>query len=170
MTKPLITIPVGVVVERLKAQSQWIDYVWRPANVLEGVPDIEPWTLLEGSSDRALFYAGAAEIGLHPGDAAHYRENLATGYPKLWIILKPTGVDPPFDLSMVTADPFEGEGLTEGATNLVEPVPMPDSIQAVLIDFIEKYFVNEPFFKRKRDKANLDAFARRPGDLSEKKS
>lgn len=169
MSKPLVTIPVGVVVERLKAQSQWIDHIWRPANVLEGVPDMQSWTLLEGNSDRALFYAGAAEIGLHAGDAVHYRENLATGYPKLWVILRPTGVEPPLELVMVTADPFEGEGLTEGASDLVEPVPMPASIQAILVAFIDKHYVNEPFFKRKRDKANPDSLGRRPAGSAEKK-
>ncbi|MBY0531700.1 MAG: DUF3305 domain-containing protein [Xanthobacteraceae bacterium] len=170
MSKPLVIIPVGVVVERLKAQSPWIDHIWQPANVLEGVPDMQPWTLLEGNSDRALFYAGRAEIGLHAGDAAHYRENLVTGYPKLWIILRPTGVEPPLELVMVTADPFEGEGLTESATDLVEPVPMPESIQGVLMAFIDEHYVDEPFFKRKRDKANPEAFARRPGGLTEKKT
>lgn len=169
MSKPLVAIPVGVVVERLKAQSQWVDYIWRPANVLEGVPDMQSWTLLEGNDERALFYAGSAEIGLYAGDAPHYRENLATGYPKLWIILRPTGVEPPLELVKVTADPFEGEGLTESATDLVEPVPMPDSIQAELIAFIGEHFVDEPFFKRKRDKANPESLGRRPGGMAEKK-
>jgi hypothetical protein len=162
-------IPVGVIVERLKAQSQWIDYVWRPANVLEGIPEIPAWTQLEGNEERALFYAGSAEIELHLSDTAHYRENLATGFPKLWIILRPTGVEPPFELALVTADPFEGEGLTEGATDLIETVPMPENIQAALTEFIAAHHVDEPFFKRKRDKANLEAFGRRPGGRLEKK-
>ena len=28
--KPLVTIPVGVLIERHKAASKWIDYTWRP--------------------------------------------------------------------------------------------------------------------------------------------
>ncbi len=43
---PLMRIPVGVVVERRKAKSQWIDHVWRPVAVLDGVPEAAPWTLL----------------------------------------------------------------------------------------------------------------------------
>jgi hypothetical protein len=170
MSTPLISIPVGVVVERLKAQSKWIDHIWRPANVLEGVPDMDAWTLLEGNSDRALFYAGKAEIGLYAGDAPHYRENLLTGYPKLWIILRPTGVEPPLELAMVTANPFEGEGLTESATDIVEPVPMPETMRNNLAAFVEQHYVHEPFFKRKRDKANPEALGQRPGGLTEKKS
>lgn len=170
MSAPRLKIPVGVVIERLKAQSQWIDHLWRPANVLEGVPDAAPWTQLDGDDERAIFYAGAADIELHVTDTAYYRDNLATGFPKLWIILRPTGVDPPFELFAVTADPFEGEGLTESATDLIETVPMPASIQQTIAAFVEEHHVEQVFFKRKRDKANLNAFGRRPGGREEKKS
>jgi hypothetical protein len=34
---PLLRIPVGVVVERRKATSQWVDVVWRPVAVLGGL-------------------------------------------------------------------------------------------------------------------------------------
>lgn len=170
MSSPLLAIPVGVIAERLKAESKWIDYVWRPANVLEGVPDMQPWTLLEGNSDRALFYAGSAKIDLYVGDAPHYRENLLTGFPKLWVILRPTGIEPPLELVMVTANPFEAEGLTESAADIVEPIPAPESISNVLAAFVEQHYVHEPFFKRKRDKADTEALGRRPGGVAEKKS
>lgn len=170
MSTPLVKITVGVIVERLKAQSKWIDYIWRPANILEGVPAMDQWTLLEGNSDRALFYAGQADINLYAADAPHYRENLATGYPKVWIILRPTGVEPPLELAMVTANPFEGEGLTESAGDIVEPVPMPEAMRNNLAAFVEQHYVHEPFFKRKRDKANPEALGTKPGGLAEKKS
>ena len=43
---PLMRIPVGVVVARRKAASQWIDFTWTPDAVLHGVPEAEPWTVL----------------------------------------------------------------------------------------------------------------------------
>ena len=43
---PLARIPVGVMVERRKATSPWIDFVWRPVSVLPGEPAAAPWTLL----------------------------------------------------------------------------------------------------------------------------
>src|SRR5262245_35505493 len=45
-TPALRSIPVGVVVERLKATSPWLDFVWRPAAVLPGLPSAEPWTAI----------------------------------------------------------------------------------------------------------------------------
>ena len=62
---PLLRIPVGVVVERRKAKSPWVDFVWRPVAVLPGVPDAAPWTVLDGDADRVNFYAGTAEIELY---------------------------------------------------------------------------------------------------------
>ena len=42
----MVRIPVGVVVERLKAESAWIDFIWRPSAVLPGEPAARPWTML----------------------------------------------------------------------------------------------------------------------------
>jgi hypothetical protein len=36
------TIPIGVLVERRKAQSQWIEFTWKPVAVLVGQPDAAP--------------------------------------------------------------------------------------------------------------------------------
>jgi hypothetical protein len=55
---PLLRIPVGVVVERRKATSQWVDVVWRPVAVLGGLPGAAPWTPLAGDGETATFYAG----------------------------------------------------------------------------------------------------------------
>ena len=52
-------IPVGVVVERHKARSPWIEHVWRPVAVLAGRPDAAPWTPLAVAEESATFY----EIG-----------------------------------------------------------------------------------------------------------
>ena len=61
----LVSISVGVVVERHKATSPWVDFVWRPVSVLAGVPSAAPWTPLGSVGDMTTFYAGAATIELH---------------------------------------------------------------------------------------------------------
>jgi len=73
----MATIPVGVIVERAKAASQWIDYIWRPTTVLAGQPDTPPWTLLADDGERATFYAGPAMVEMHRTETASYRDNLA---------------------------------------------------------------------------------------------
>jgi hypothetical protein len=154
-------IAVGVVVERRKAQSPWIDFTWQPVTVLSGEPEAAPWTLLSQEGDRATFYAGAAEIELHRTETSNYRDNLGSGAPMLWVALRPTGVEPPYEIFAVTADPSEGEAWTEAGTDLVDVVPMPQPVRAVIDAFVAEHHVERVFHKRARDRADPDALARR---------
>jgi Protein of unknown function (DUF3305) len=160
-TPPLARIAVGVVVERRAATSPWIEHVWRPVGVLAGVPEAEPWTPLPGASGADTFYAGAAEVELHRTETTNYRDNLASGQASLWIVLRPTGGDPPFAVVTVTADPAEGEAFTETATDLVEAVPMPEPIADAVAAFVAEHHVDRTFEKRKRDRADPEALGRR---------
>jgi hypothetical protein len=155
------TILVGVVVERRKATSPWIDFVWQPLTVLAGQPETAPWTKLSDEGDRATFYAGPSEIALYRTETGNYRDNLASGAPRLWVALRPTGVDPPYEIFAVTADPAEGEALTEVTGDHVDVVPMPPAVREVLEAFIAEHHIERPFVKRKRNRADPEALGRR---------
>jgi hypothetical protein len=159
---PLATIPVGVVVERVRATSPWIDFLWRPIAVLAGEPATPPWTKLSEEDDRTTFYAGTARIDLYRSETANYRDNLATGTPLLWVVLRETGSDPPYGVFLVTADPAEGEAMTEAGNDIVESVPMPDPVFNAVAQFIAEHHVERMFIKRKRDRANPNTLGRRP--------
>lgn len=152
---------IGVVVERCKAASQWIDFIWRPVAVLPGQPEAEPWTVLSREDDRTTFYAGTMAIELHKSDTGNYRDNLASGAPSVWIALRPAEGELPYKLAAATVDPSEGESYTEAGTDLVEAVPMPDTIRDVVAAFVAEHHVERQFFKRKRDRANPEALGRR---------
>jgi hypothetical protein len=156
----LVRIPVGVVVERRKAMSQWADHVWQPVAVLPDAPDTEPWTVLKHEGDRTTFYAGSAFVELFVAETSNYRDNLMAG-PQLWVVLRPTGSEPAFQVMCVTADPSEGEGFTETGTDIVEPIPMPESIHAALDAFVAEHHVEQTFYKRKRDRADTESLGRR---------
>jgi hypothetical protein len=82
----------------------------------------------------------------------------------LWVVLRRTEGDPPYRVLLVTADPAEGEGYTAAGDDMVESVPMPESIRAALEAFVAEHHVERPFFKRARDRADPEALARRvPG-------
>jgi hypothetical protein len=161
---PLETIPVGVVVERTKGTSAWVDYLWRPSAVLAGVPDTPLWSKLSDDGERATFYAGPAEIELHRTETTNYRDNLATGESLLWVVLRKTESEPPYKVFAVLADPAEGEAMTEAGNDLVETVAMPEPIQEAVAAFIEAHHVEREFVKRKRDRANKEALAKREGE------
>ncbi len=159
--RPHARIAVGVVVERCKAQSPWIDFTWRPVTALAGVPDASPWTTLSDIGDRVTFYAGAVEIELFRTETANYCDNLGSGAPMLWIALRPTGGEPPYEVFAVTADPWEGEAWTESGSELVDVVPMPEAVRAAVDAFVAEHHVERQAHKRERDRADPEALARR---------
>jgi hypothetical protein len=156
----LKSIPVGVVVERRKAASQWIDFLWRPVAVLPGEPEAKPWTVLREDKETTTFYAGTVAIELHRTETTNYRDNLASGSPGLWVVLRQTESEPPYRVFTVTADPAEGEAMTEAGSDLVEQVEMPPSIGAAIEAFVAEHHVERPHFKRERNRANPEAMAR----------
>jgi hypothetical protein len=161
VTAPLSRIPIGVVIERRKARSEWLDVIWLPVAVLSGLPDAAPWTVLSNDVDVSMFYAGAAEIELYRSETGNYRDNLNSRIPSIWISLKATGGDPPYQIAAVTVDPAEGESLTEAGSAIVEAVAMPESVREAIAAFVSQYHVETVFHKRKRDRADPEAMARR---------
>jgi len=149
----LARITVGVVVERRKARSMWVDFLWRPVSVFVGSPSAAPWTPLDTGSEATLFYAGQAVIELHRTETTNYRDNLASGAPALWVVLHPAALGQPYEILAVTADPAEGEAFTDAGSYLVEAVPMPSEIVEAIVQFIAEHHVERPFVKRRRQPA-----------------
>jgi hypothetical protein len=154
-----VSIPVGIVVERCKANSPWSEFVWRPIAVLGGLPDANPWTQLAIDMDTITFYAGSSEIELCRSDAENYRDNLRSAVPSVWVELLDTAGDPPYGIGAVTVDPAEAEALASGH-GIVEAVPMPASVHKVVVSFVAKHRVERTFEKRRRDRADPEALAR----------
>jgi len=161
-TAALARIPVGVVVERRKATSPWLDFVWQPSAVLPGVPAAEPWTPLGPVGDTTSFFAGTATLELYRTETANYIDNLSLATPLLWVVLRPTDRQPPYDVVAVTADPAEGEAFTEAGNDVVETVPMPAAIREAVEAFIAEHHVARPFFKRQRDEGAAAPGGRKP--------
>ena len=158
---PLLRIPVGVVVERRRADSPWIESVWRGVGVLPDEPEMAPWTVIREQEGTTLFYAGSATVDLYRSETERYRDNLATGAPSIWIVLTPSEGTWPYAVLVVTADPAEGEAFTEAGANLVEAVPMPEVLHQAIENFIAEHHVETEFVKRERRRADPEALARR---------
>jgi hypothetical protein len=168
--KPIVSISVGVVLERSKTEGRWSDIVWKAAGILTGVPGTPAWTKLSGDDERATFYAGVADIELHRAETTNYRANLATGAPLLWVALRPTHDEPPFDLAVVTADPAEAEAMAAIGDALVDSIAMPEEIRDAVDAFVAEHHVERAFVKRKRDRADPEALGRRAPSRDEQNS
>lgn len=158
---PEFRVQIGVVVARRKLANAWADFSWYPHAVLPGVPPVQAWSPLGPPGTALLFYAGPCSLVLHASETPHYRDNLRSGRPSLWVALH-LPADGSCRLLRVTADPYEGEALTEGVDSMVEPVPMPPAIEAEIAAFCSAFHVERPFIKRARDRADPESLARAP--------
>jgi hypothetical protein len=150
---------VGVVVARRKLKGPWASHAWLPRAVLPSAPTAAPWTSLGQDGDDETFYAGSFDLSLHAGETGHYRDNLVSGRPALWVVLQPVAGDA-YEIATVTANPYEGEALTQGNGEIVEAVPMPPEVRDEIAAFVEAFHVERRFIKRQRDRANPEALAR----------
>jgi hypothetical protein len=155
------TIIAGLVVAFRPPLGPWSEPSWAPFQVLPDAPATPAWTLLAKTSERTTWYAGPVEISLYSTDTANYRDNLTSGRPSLWVALRTTGTEPPVEIAAVTADPAEGEALTETGTNTVEMVEMPSAIAAAVAAFVTAHHVERVFEKRRRDRRQPDMLGQR---------
>lgn len=151
---------IGIVVVKRRLKGPWASHAWLPHAILAAAPAAAPWTRLGGDAEAEQYYAGAFEVALHPSETAHYRDNLESGRPSLWVALRHRGGEE-YEVAAVTADPYHGEALAEAMGDIVEAVPMPPEIQRKLAAFFAANHRERPFFKRKRDRADPEALARR---------
>ena len=161
---PQEIIDVGIVVARHKLKGPWADHAWAPWAVLPVAPDLAsdlaPMTKLEQIGETETFFLGRATLTFHSGETDHYRDNLSSGRPSVWIALN-IGEDDRPGLILATVDPYEGEALSIGNGEILDAVDMPAEIASRLMAFFEMHHVEHPFFKRKRDRSES---RRRNGD------
>ncbi len=144
---------LGVLTLRRPPVTRWGNGQLHPLAVLIPEPATAAGTQLMDDAGTQTWYLGGRDLILWSGDTAHYRDNLFSGQPKVWIALR--GNDPATsEVVCLTADPYEGEGLSSDLDLIVGAVPMPDAIRDGATAFVARYHVDMPFKKRKRASAN----------------
>lgn len=145
------TMPVGVVIERRPADSEWIDHTWHAVTVLPGARDIDAWVELERDGERVRYHAATLPLEIYRGETEGYKYNLTLEPPIVYVVLDPEpDGDNPVEVTLATVCPYEAQDYLDGSEVLVETVPMPAAIAAWLAEFVEKHHVDVPFKKRKR--------------------
>jgi hypothetical protein len=156
---------VGVLARRRAPATVW------------GAPRLEPVALVppphadgfeatwpgppEGA-DSAAAWLGLHPLRLHSGDTGHFRDNLGSGRPSVWVALAEACDPARAAVRMVTADPYEGEAVAGDDALLVEALPMPDWIAEAVARFVAAHHVEIPFEKRRRSPAAPEADPRAP--------
>jgi hypothetical protein len=137
--------------------SRWAERGFVPLSVSLAPPDAAPGSRLGPAGDDETWYAGEHDLRLHSGDTGHYRDNLASGRPALWVALRRGGLA----IVALTADPYEGEALAGDDGLAVAAVAMPGPVAATVAAFTALHHVEQAFEKRKRKRADPEALARR---------
>ncbi|MGG5818341.1 DUF3305 domain-containing protein [Falsiroseomonas sp. HW251] len=167
MNPKSLRIPVAVIAERRPGTTKWSDEVWRVVEVLEAALPVEPWTRLREEAGRTLFFAGESEVMLHPTDTSNYKHNLEAAQPLVWVVLRHAGTAAGIALHTVTVDPGEAHLHADAGNDLLEALPMPPGLREATADFVARHHVERAFHKRKRDRADPEALARRTRDEEE---
>ncbi|GGK45198.1 DUF3305 domain-containing protein [Salinarimonas ramus] len=153
-------VTLGIVARRRETSNRWAPVSWAPCAVLPAAPETAPWTRLAAEGAEETWYVGSATLDLHPGETAHYRDNLGSGRPSVWVALRRNGER--LEVASLSVDPYEGEALAGDEALILEALPMPAEVEALVAAFVAEFHVEREFYKRKRKPADPNALARRP--------
>ncbi len=149
------TIPLGVVVRRTPGATRWAKFAWKATAVLPGAGEAD-WKVLRTEENATEFHAATLPLTLYVSDAEAYAHELQTRAPSVYAVLRQneqTG-DHPWKVALVTASPYEGQDYCDSSEELVEKIVMPEGLRAWITDFVDTYYEEEAFVKRRRK--NMD--------------
>jgi len=154
-----ISIPVGVVLSREKIDHPWQEYVWRPVGVFLNAPEISEWRELRRDERSVHFHAATLPLELHPKEAGAYKVNLETGEPAVYVVLRhdpSTTSEWPVSVLLVTASPHDAQAYNESGLEVIELLPMPEPLIELVREFVAVHHVDQPFYKRQRQKYEIE--------------
>lgn len=158
------TMPLGIVMRRSPGVTPWAKWSWRAISVMPGAGRAD-WKLLREQDGVAEFHVGTHQLELHGAECEAYLAGLSDKVPAIYVVLRPTlNADKPYSVLLTTASPYEGQDYADNGEDLVEKVPMPDGLIAWVRDFAAKYYEEEVFVKRRRDKKRIDTVEDGIGD------
>jgi hypothetical protein len=122
---------------------------------------------LRREGESVEFHAATLPLELYRTDTEAYQTGLNVAEPSIYVVMRETE-DPEaaheFELLLVTASPYEAQDYTDSGEEIVERVPTPPALIALIRDFIAEHHEQEVFVKRKRDKKRVDAVEPGKGD------
>lgn len=149
------SMPVGVVLRRLPGVTQWVPFSWKAVALLPGAGPAD-WRELRREGDAVEYHAATCRLELHGSETEAYLHGLNAEVPSLYVIMRESEADIPYDVLLVTASPYEAQDYTDSGEEIVERVPMPEGLIAWVQEFVTAFHEEEVFIKRKRDKTRVD--------------
>lgn len=149
------TMPLGVVLRRVPGVTRWQKHAWKAVAVMPGAAPAQ-WKELRRDGDAVEYHAATLPLELYRTDTEAYLQGLSDEPPSVYVIMRSASGDPPLDVLLVTASPYEAQDYADTGEELVEKVPMPEGLVAWVHDFVQTHHEDDVFVKRKRDKKRID--------------
>ena len=144
-------INVGVIVRRSPNKSPWLKWSWKPICLLPGSVD-KDWKLIREESGIFDFHVGSQILELHRAEVESYKVSLAMEYASAFVIMERDELeneDKEYKLHKVTASAYEAQDYSDSDEYLVEPVPMPQTLQALMKHFQMHILMKNHLLKEK---------------------
>ncbi len=153
----LAAMPVGVIVRRSPGVTPWVKWAWRAVAVHPGAGPGH-WTELRRDGEIVDFHASTVSLELHRTETESYLIALNGHPPSVFVIMRPSSAsaDGRPDVLKVTASAYEAQDYGDNGEDIVEPVPLPEGLEAWICQFCARHHKEEHFVKRKR-RPHLDA-------------
>lgn len=148
----LVTMPVGVVVERRATGNMWQEWSWSAAAVIPHAGGNDRWRVLREGGGRTVYHAGHQTLELHFRETEAYLQNLDRENPAVYVVLRPADGAPPdraVEPFLVTVSPDEAQAYVEGDC-ILSPVPMPGFVVDWVARFVATHHQAVPFERRPR--------------------
>ncbi|GBD41707.1 hypothetical protein HRbin39_01091 [bacterium HR39] len=154
---------LGVIMERRRIDHPWQKWRVAAVEVLPEPPELEPGRPMVEDEAVSRYYGGTFVLELFADETEAYKYNLSASRPAVYVILSedPAARDG-FRAMRVSASPWDAQAHGETALDRVDAVPMPEPVLAFVKDFVDRWYRDRPFHKRRRRGAD-----RPPGEGSE---
>ncbi len=166
MREASVTLPLGIVIRKTPSENRWVRWAWKAVAVLPGAKQAR-WQPLRREGDAVEYHAATVPLELWRTDTEAYLTGLSARIPTIGVVMRESE-DPdaaePIEVLLATASPYEFQDYADSGEELVELVPMPDGLIALIRDFVAEHHEHEEFVKRRRDKARIDVKEQGRGD------
>ena len=140
-----VAVLQGEVVSRTHPHHYKIWSIDGPVTGLSRRPAVESRSAAPAASQSAQRCAGRVVLVV-----LYFVQVGLASMPSLWVALCPVISGQLYEVLAVTADPAEGEALTDAGGNVVDAVPMPPRVVEAVARFIAQHHAERPFVKRDR--------------------
>ncbi len=166
MQERCLTLPLGIILRKSPGVTRWAKWAWKAVAVLPGAGQ-ETWRELRRDGDAVEYHAATVPLELWRTDTEAYLTELSTRTPSIYVVMRvPVDKDSehPLEIVLATASPYDAQDYADNGEDIVELVPMPDSLIALVQGFITEHHKEEKFVKRKRDNRRIDLVEDGVGD------